>query len=56
MADSKMKSTRNNKKEDGKFHSKHIKHDPQAESARAVFGLQGDNYQNKRNDKATTHK
>lgn len=29
----------NNKKEDGKFHSKHVKHDPQAESARAVFGL-----------------
>ena len=34
-----MKSTKNHKKEDGKFHSKHIKHDPQAESARAVFGL-----------------
>lgn len=28
-----------NHKADGKFHSKHIKHDPQAESARAVFGL-----------------
>lgn len=35
----KMKSTGNKKKEDGKFHSKKIKHDPQAESARAVFGL-----------------
>ncbi len=35
----KMKSTKNNKKEDKTFHSKHIKHDPQAESARAVFGL-----------------
>lgn len=35
----KRKSTRNHKKEDGKFHSKHVKHDPQAESARAVFGL-----------------
>lgn len=35
----KMKSTHNHKKEDGTFHSKHIKHDPQAESARAVFGL-----------------
>jgi len=34
----KMKSTRNHKKEDGTFHSKKIKHDPQAESARAVFG------------------
>lgn len=39
----KMKSTKNGKKSDGKFHSKHIKHDPQAESARAVFGLRDDN-------------
>jgi hypothetical protein len=39
MTDSKMKSTKNHKKEDGTFHAKHIKHDPQAESARAVFGL-----------------
>lgn len=38
-----MKSTKNHKKEDSKFHSKHIKHDPQAESARAVFGLHEDN-------------
>ena len=30
---------KNNKKEDGKFRSKNVKHDPQAESARAVFGL-----------------
>ena len=37
--DNKKKSTQNNKKEDGKFRSKHIKHDPNAESARAVFGL-----------------
>lgn len=36
--ENKKKSTANQKKEDGKFHSKHIKHDPQAESARAVFG------------------
>jgi len=35
----KKKSTKNKKKEDGKFHSKNIKHDPNAESARAVFGL-----------------
>lgn len=42
-----MKSTKNKKKEDGKFRSKHIKHDPQAESARAVFGLKDDNLQNK---------
>lgn len=38
----KMKSTKNNKKHDGKFHSKHVKHDPQAESARAVFDLRDD--------------
>lgn len=37
--DNSKKSTRNNKKEDGKFRSKHIKHDPNAESARAVFGI-----------------
>lgn len=36
---SKKKSTRNNKKSDGKFRSKHVKHDPSAESARAVSGL-----------------
>lgn len=35
----KMKSTRNHRKEDGKFHSRKIKHAPRAESARAVFGL-----------------
>lgn len=32
-------SKKRNKKEDGKFHSKNVKHDPQGESARAVFGL-----------------
>jgi len=37
--DNKMKSTKNRKKTDGKFRSKHIKHDPQAESARSEFGL-----------------
>lgn len=37
--ENKMKSTANHKKEDGKFRSKHIKHDPNAESARAVFGF-----------------
>lgn len=31
----KMRSTRNNKKSDGKFHSKHINHSPQAESTRS---------------------
>ena len=39
MSDNKKKSTKNDKKEDGKFHSKNIKHDPQAEGARAKFGL-----------------
>lgn len=33
-----MKSDNNNKKEDGKFKKKNIKHDPQAESTRATFG------------------
>lgn len=32
-------STDKGKKSDGKFHSKNVKHDPQAESARDVFGL-----------------
>lgn len=34
----KKKSTKNGKKENGSFQSKKIKHDPNAESARAVFG------------------
>ncbi|HWQ77655.1 MAG TPA: CPC_1213 family protein [Anaerovoracaceae bacterium] len=33
------RSKSKNKSDDGKFHSKNVKHDPQAESARAVFGL-----------------
>lgn len=37
--DNKLKSTKNRKKADDKFRSKHVKHDPNAESARAVFGL-----------------
>lgn len=37
--DSQKKNTPNSKKEDGHFHSKHIRHDPNAESARAIFGL-----------------
>ncbi|MDP4152763.1 MAG: CPC_1213 family protein [Bacillota bacterium] len=32
----KKKSTKNHKKEDGTFHSKHINHDPQAESSRTM--------------------
>ncbi len=45
----KKKSTRNKKKSDGKFHSKHINHDPQSESARTVFGLNSTNQQTKNN-------
>ena len=30
---------RKHNKKDGKFHSKHVNHDPQSQSARAVFGL-----------------
>lgn len=41
--DNKKKSTANHKKKDGTFHSKHIKHNPMAESTRAVFGLVNDN-------------
>ena len=37
-ATKKIKKTNNNKKEDGQFDKKNIKHDPQAEGARAVFG------------------
>ncbi len=35
----KRKNTKQNKKQDGKFPSKNVNHDPQAESARAKFGL-----------------
>lgn len=35
--DSKPKHTMEKRKEDGKFKKKHINHDPQAESSRAVF-------------------
>lgn len=37
--ENKIKTTKNNKKSDGKFASKHINHNPQDESARAKFGL-----------------
>lgn len=46
--ENKRKSTRNNKKNDGTFHSVHIKHDPQAESARAVFGMNNTDLENKK--------
>lgn len=47
MSKNQKKSTSNHKKEDGTFHSKHINHNPQAESARAVFGLKSDNSKEK---------
>ena len=40
--DNKKRSTGNGKKTDVKFGSKNIKHDPKAESARAVFGKNDD--------------
>ena len=46
--ENKKKSTKNHKKDDGSFNSKKIKHDPQAESARAVFGLNDINAENKK--------
>lgn|GEM_PF-531311 len=36
--DNSQKSTTNKKRTDKKFRSKHVKHDPNAESSRAVFG------------------
>ncbi len=39
MNHDKKDSGSKNNKDKGKFHSKNIKHDPNAESARAVFGL-----------------
>ncbi|MHC1695302.1 MAG: CPC_1213 family protein [Eubacteriales bacterium] len=41
MSGNKKTSTKNGKKVDGTFRSKNIKHDPHAESARAVFGKDG---------------
>lgn len=36
--------TKNDKKKDGKFHSKHINHEPQTESAKAVFHSEDKNH------------
>lgn len=41
-AENKRKNTKNNRKEDGNFHSKNIKHN-KGESSRAVFGLNIEN-------------
>ena len=46
--ENKMKSKHNSKKEDGKFPSKRVKHDPNAESARAVFGFNNPNMDQKK--------
>ena len=46
--DNGMRSTRNKKKHDGKFRSKHITHNPNAESARAIFGVNNPNAEHKR--------
>lgn len=45
---SNSKHTKNNKKEDGKFGSKNINHNPQAESARAVSGFNQDKMDTKK--------
>lgn len=42
--ENKIKRTANNKDEDGRFKKKNIKHDPQAESSRAVFGAPGEKH------------
>lgn len=47
-SDPKKKSSGNSKKEAHKFPSKNVKHDPQAESARAVFRLQDINMGNEK--------
>lgn len=49
MKDKNTQNNRNQKKEDGKFHSKHIKHNPQAESARTVFGYNQSDKNNEQN-------
>ncbi|EGD49477.1 hypothetical protein Cpap_3913 [Ruminiclostridium papyrosolvens DSM 2782] len=38
MSGNKKNKKSDKQKEDGAFHSKNIKHDPQGESARAKFG------------------
>jgi hypothetical protein len=42
----KKHNMKNQRKDGAKFNSKRIKHDPQAESARDVFGLRDVNPQN----------
>jgi hypothetical protein len=40
----KIKETKNNRKHDERFTKVNIKHDPQAESARAVFQKRGEEH------------
>lgn len=40
--ENKSNRSKNGKEQGSKFQSKNIKHDPQAESARAVFGVNHD--------------
>jgi hypothetical protein len=47
MNKNEKKGKSNEKKADGRFRSKHINHDPNAESTRAVFGLDNDRIRNK---------
>ena len=42
--ENKIKTTRNNKKEDGGFKKKNIKHSPKDESSRAAFGAPGEKH------------
>ena len=37
-SNSKIKETKNNRKQDARLDKKQVKHDPQAESARVKFG------------------
>lgn len=45
--DNKSKNNKSNKDRDGRFHSKHVKHSPAEESARAAFGLREEQDENR---------
>lgn len=45
-ARNKPRDTKHNRKADGRFSKKEIKHDPQAESARTKFGMEQYGYNN----------
>ena len=53
MEQQKKKSNHKKENQSGKtFRSKHINHDPQAESARAVFGVDQNRAENKQEPRA----